>query len=324
MLIAFRVFSFIAKTSKKDTNGTNGSSIDGENGTSNKSASTAEDTHTCFVFISSKLASDITMTIGQAFELAYRRYVSDGSKGTEVQKLQAHAKQLEHSVQAYQQRLRDLVHLVPRTELTRLLGVYGVRDILEVQPLPELQLDSGLYNGVGMSNGNGGDGNKDMLGSNVLATNGDNQLLIETASKQQFGPIVPPRNQIQNQINSTLDAFKPSVGTKLEGLLLHSDSDSDFDPRADESDASSSITNGNGGGSGDGSKLINDLFGFEPSKTMGQQLFASSGMGMTTPPNVNGNGHGLAGAMTNGGSGTALVTNGNRNGYAASPPPLCE
>lgn len=31
-----------------------------------------EDTHECFVFISSKLASDITLTIGQAFELAYR------------------------------------------------------------------------------------------------------------------------------------------------------------------------------------------------------------------------------------------------------------
>lgn len=215
-------------------------------------------------------------------------------------------------MQAYQQRLRDLVDLVPRTELTRLLAVYGVRDILEVQPLPmALPMDGGLYNGVGMTNGGG----KDMLGSDVLATNGDDQLLIETSSKMQFGPMVPPRNQIQNQINSTLDAFKPSVGTKLEGLLLHSDSDSDFDPRADESDASSSITNGNGGGSGDGSKLINDLFGFEPSKTMGQQLFASNG---------NGNGNGMGMASTNGIGTTAQLTNGNRNGYAASPPPLCK
>lgn len=31
-----------------------------------------EEAHECFVFISNKLASDITLTIGQAFDLAYR------------------------------------------------------------------------------------------------------------------------------------------------------------------------------------------------------------------------------------------------------------
>lgn len=50
------VYSFIAK---------NNASID-------SSDRSAEETHECFVFISSKLASDITLTIGQAFELAYR------------------------------------------------------------------------------------------------------------------------------------------------------------------------------------------------------------------------------------------------------------
>lgn len=28
--------------------------------------------HECFVFVSNKLASDITLTIGQAFDLAYK------------------------------------------------------------------------------------------------------------------------------------------------------------------------------------------------------------------------------------------------------------
>lgn len=36
------------------------------------SSERTEESHECFVFISSKLASDITLTIGQAFELAYR------------------------------------------------------------------------------------------------------------------------------------------------------------------------------------------------------------------------------------------------------------
>lgn len=44
-----------------------------KNNAANESSDrSAEETHECFVFISSKLASDITLTIGQAFELAYR------------------------------------------------------------------------------------------------------------------------------------------------------------------------------------------------------------------------------------------------------------
>lgn len=54
--------SFIAKTSNSNV----------PNGESNGHGTAAEETHECFVFISSKLASDITLTIGQAFELAYR------------------------------------------------------------------------------------------------------------------------------------------------------------------------------------------------------------------------------------------------------------
>lgn len=107
-------------------------------------------------------------------------------------------------------------------------------------------------------------------------------MLIETSSpKNTFAPIVPPRNQI----TSTIEALKPSVGTKLEGLLLNSDSDSDFDPRADEQEMNN------------GSKMSNDLFGFEPSKTSGQQLFNS-------------------GSFTDG------TTNNFTN--HSSPPPLCE
>lgn len=285
-----KFFSFIAKTTKKD-----GTAAVVANGGDLKAPPSTEDTHTCFVFISSKLASDITMTIGQAFELAYRRYVSDGSKGGDAAaKLHVQNKQLENSVSVYQQRLKDLVELLPKAEVARLLAQYGVRDMLEVQP---------LENGALLGNGHHAKTGGDMMGTDVLATNGDDQLLIETSPKL-FAPLVPPRNQLQNQINSTLDAFKPSVGTKLEGLLLHSDSDSDFDPRADESDTSSSHTNGGG-------KLSNDLFGFEPPKTLGQQLF--------TVPAVNSNG------LVNGTNNGAMMNgNGNGNGYAANPPPLCK
>lgn len=112
----------------------------------------------------------------------------------------------------------------------------------------------------------------------MSSPNNDDQLLIETSDKH-FAPIVPPRN-LQNQISSTLDALKPSVGTKLEGLLLNSDSDSDFDPRADENDIFSSDKN-----------ATESFFGFEPPKTsVGQQLFAMNSNNTMMNESTNGNG----------------------------------
>lgn len=69
-----KFFSFIAKTVKnKDNNGLQDSNGYGTNGSGNGNGSAkAEESHECFVFISNKLASDITLTIGQAFDLAYR------------------------------------------------------------------------------------------------------------------------------------------------------------------------------------------------------------------------------------------------------------
>lgn len=75
-----KFFSFIAKTVKPIDGGVmNGSTaMTGSNGVSSSignnstGGSNTEETHECFVFISNKLASDITLTIGQAFDLAYK------------------------------------------------------------------------------------------------------------------------------------------------------------------------------------------------------------------------------------------------------------
>lgn len=236
--------------------------------------------------------------------MPFRRYVNDSSKGTEVSKLQTQNKYLEQKVEAYCQRLKDLADVVTKTELDRLLMRYGVRDILD---LP--QQENGVGNHVANINGsNTPDLGKtsvdwhfvieiinslgyffiDFEGIDVSSPNNDDQLLIETSDKH-FAPIVPPRN-LQSQISSTLDALKPSVGTKLEGLLLNSDSDSDFDPRADENDIFGSEKNSS-----------ESFFGFEPPKTtMGQQLFS-----------MNSN------SMMNG------STNGSLNNGAIKSTPLC-
>lgn len=210
-------------------------------------------------------------------EIFYRRYVNDNGKTMEVSKLQTQNRQLESTVTAYRQRLRELSEVVSKNDLERLLVRLGLRDILEV---PQENGSDGQSSGV--------NGSKTPdLGIDVSTPSNDDQLLIETSPKH-FAPIVPPRN-MQNPLSSTLEALKPSVGTKLEGLLLNSDSDSDFDPRAEETDV---IQNGN--------KITNDLFGYEPPKqSPGQQLFTNN-----------------------------LLSNGFSNGVTtnglSSPPPLCK
>ncbi|XP_061502777.1 PTB domain-containing adapter protein ced-6 [Anopheles gambiae] len=301
-----KFFSFIAKTGTGATPTSSiASSGDDTNSSNNSTTSNGtEDRHECFVFISNKLASDITLTIGQAFDLAYRRYVSDSGKSLESVKLLAQKKQLEHTIAAYRQRLRDLSELVSKSDLDKLLLKMGIRDICDV---PALENGVDGHNNYTSNNNNINSNNHNVngtktpdLGIDVSLPNNDDQLLIETSPKH-FAPIVPPRNGIQNQINNTLEAFKPSVGTKLEGLLLNSDSDSDFDPRAPDTDTSIST--------GGGNKISNDLFGFEPPKptsaTLGQQLFGS----------VTNNGHNNG--FTNG---NGAVTNGF--GAPNSPPPM--
>nr|CAD7588058.1 unnamed protein product [Timema genevievae] len=44
--------------------------------------------HICFVFVSDKLAEEITLTIGQAFDLAYKRFLETSGKDLEVQRRQ--------------------------------------------------------------------------------------------------------------------------------------------------------------------------------------------------------------------------------------------
>lgn len=203
-----------------------------------------------------------------------RRYVNESGKSVEVTKVQSQNKQLENTVASYRQRLRDLSEMVSKNDLERLLVRLGLRDILEVPQ--ENGVDS---NAVGINGSKTPD-----LGIDVSAPNNEEQLLIETSPKH-FAPIVPPRN-LQNPLSSTIDALKPSVGTKLEGLLLNSDSDSDFDPRAEESETS-------------GNKISNDLFGFEPPKqSAGQQLFTNSLLA---------NGTSMSGSL-----------------MPTSPPPLCK
>ncbi|GJQ65135.1 putative phosphotyrosine-binding domain, phosphotyrosine-interaction (PI) domain protein, partial [Trypoxylus dichotomus] len=96
-----------------------------------------EDSHECFVFISDKLAEEITLTIGQAFELAYKRFLETSGKDLETQKrailTQQKIKRLEQENNIYKQRLLDISQFISiKQELDQYLRKNDIKNLLEI------------------------------------------------------------------------------------------------------------------------------------------------------------------------------------------------
>ncbi|XP_050297084.1 PTB domain-containing adapter protein ced-6 [Anthonomus grandis grandis] len=182
-----RFFSFIAKHQNTDEE--------------------PEEKHSCFVFISDKLAEEITLTIGQAFELAYKRFLETSGKELESQQkailIQQKMKKLEKELGVYKQRLLDLSGMPGiRLEVEEYLRKKNLRTIVD--------LEVGQMNGSGLPPQN--NGIREVEVADIIDFNGS-------------APPIPPR-----ALDNT-----PIVGTKLEGLLMNElDHDDDFDPRSFE------------------------------------------------------------------------------------------
>jgi hypothetical protein len=74
--------------------------------------------------------------------------VNESGKTGEAAKVQAQNKQLENTVNAYRQRLKELTELVSKSDLDKLLIRLGLRDITEVP-----QLENGVDAHINNING---------------------------------------------------------------------------------------------------------------------------------------------------------------------------
>ncbi|XP_012270103.1 PTB domain-containing engulfment adapter protein 1 [Orussus abietinus] len=187
--------------------------------------------HTCFVFVSDKLAEEITLTIGQAFDLAYRRFLETSGKDLEAQRrcmvLQQKIKRLEYENNFYRQRLHDIAAIKGKADVQAYLAKHNLPHILHVPEAPSSPTSSS----TDPSCLNGG-GSK-LLMNTSSDSNGNTQ------NGPQQPPPVPPRSfekSFDDDFMGTEPAPVPSVGTKLEGLLMD-EFEEDFNPRAYESTA---------------------------------------------------------------------------------------
>ena len=110
--------------------------------------------------MSDKLAEEITLTIGQAFELAYKRFLDTSGKDLEIQRramvTQQKIKQLEQENNLYKQRLLEISKFNNiKAEMDQYLKRNDIRNILEIPSSNSSNSTSNNNNNVSSEQTNG-------------------------------------------------------------------------------------------------------------------------------------------------------------------------
>lgn len=199
------------------------------------------DRHSCFVFVSDKLSEEITLTIGQAFDLAYRRFLETSGKDLEMRK----------QLMLVQKRVRELEK--ENSEL-------------------KAKLNEGANDSPKQKNGNSVKPNS--MSSNAVT---DKTLNGDKTLNNQMSPVVPlqpPPSALPRTLNRSFSAnqsvnlldidIQPAVGRKLENLSL--EDMEDFNPRAEDciKPINGVTQDKNGALNGNGHIIAKDVFGCEP------------------------------------------------------------
>jgi len=182
------------------------------------------DKHMCFVFASDKLAEDITLTIGEAFDLAYRKFLDTSGKDLEAKKqlmiLQKKVQELEKENALLKQKIEEITKGNNSNHITNGQSNF----LLNGDSTPARQHHSVIE-----------------FNDSVTHTHSDTRRSMPVSPSQELFSLV------------TLPV-SPTVGTRLENLVL--DDMEDFNPRENTSTA---LSNGNKESTGQ-----TDLFGAPP------------------------------------------------------------
>ncbi|XP_048340042.1 PTB domain-containing engulfment adapter protein 1 isoform X4 [Sphaerodactylus townsendi] len=96
--------------------------------------------HLCYVFDSEKCAEEITLTIGQAFDLAYRKFLESGGKDVETRKqiagLQKRIQELETENMELKNKVQDLENQLRITQVNSSPSSAPSRNGTEPPPVP--------------------------------------------------------------------------------------------------------------------------------------------------------------------------------------------
>ncbi|ETN71140.1 phosphotyrosine interaction domain protein [Necator americanus] len=183
--------------------------------------------HECYVFLSDKMAEQITLTVGEAFDLAYKRYMDKNKTSLENQKqifvLRKRIAELEAENQVLSERLAEAIRANKAPQLS----------LLDAPALPSSPMPSGpppgLANNARHTNVTPA---THYSPSGPAPSQAPPPCPVPTLAPPP--PVAPRRHHAPSRANS---APVPEVGRRLQNLQLENMEDvfdDSFDPRADD------------------------------------------------------------------------------------------
>ncbi|KAL5009900.1 hypothetical protein ScPMuIL_012205 [Solemya velum] len=165
--------------------------------------------HFCFVFDSDKCAEEITLTIGQAFDLAYRRFLETG-KDSDIKKqyllLQKKLQNVEDENKALRKRISDLELLKDRGDLEEYKRINHIAEVGEVEvaspdaSLDQIQAPNLTLASVSLDESSTDDAPPTPPGSDLLVSVGEAEA-VSTVGRRLEGLILEDPPQTNGVVN---------------------------------------------------------------------------------------------------------------------------
>jgi len=190
--------------------------------------------HTCFVFLSDKLAEEITLTIGQAFELAYKKFLESKGKDLEKQKesmvMQKRIELLENENKELKKRLTEVANIKGDNDVKQYMRENNISELCVV-PTVISTSESSSTNNFSSDQDQVADSTSNGKNSDNNSNNGDfkdlNSVIQSTMNSKSV-------NELICLDDSNTSSQVDFGGITLNNFTLDDLDDDEFNPRAVE------------------------------------------------------------------------------------------
>jgi len=199
--------------------------------------------HTCFVFLSDKLAEEITLTVGQAFELAYKKFLESKGKDLEKQKesmvMQKRIELLENENKELKKRLTDVASIKGDNDVKQYMRENNISELCVVPSVVSTS-ESSSTNNFSSEQDQVADSTSNGKNSDNNSNNGDFKDLNSVIQSTMNSKTV---NELICLDDSNTSSQVDFGGITLNNFTLDDLDDDEFNPRAVENNGHSQTTN---------------------------------------------------------------------------------
>merc|ERR1712210_205380 len=190
--------------------------------------------HTCFVFLGDKLAEEITLTIGQAFELAYKKFLESKGKDLEKEKkemvMHKRIELLENENKELKKRLTDIANIEGDNDVKQYMRENNISELCTVAPV--LSSSESSNNQSSGEDPASADSTSNGKNSDTNSNNGENLKDLNSVTIKSSQSV----NELICLDESTSSISQTDFGgITLDNFTLDDLNDDDFNPRAVDS-----------------------------------------------------------------------------------------